>query len=100
MKNLTKKEKQNVLDAGKFGFDKNKLAAILNMQKSEVSKALNDPESEVSQIFSRGREISLLEVCQGLEKKAKEGDRKAAETLLEVKKHIIERHAIDEYFGD
>lgn len=100
MRTLTEEEKQNILDAGKFGFGKSKLAAILDMPKYEIRKALDDPESEISQTFTRGREISLLEICQALEKEAKKGDRKAAETLLEIKKHIIERHAIDEYFGD
>lgn len=97
---LDETQKQNLLDAGKFGFSKNKLAAILNMPKNEVKKALDDPNSEISKFFIRGREISLLNVCQSLEKMALDGNRKAAETLLEYKKHIIERHAIDDYFGE
>jgi len=100
MRTLTDEERKNVIDAGKFGFSKNKLAAILAMPKSEVNKALDDPESEISRIYKQGKEISLLEVCQALEKKALEGDSKAAERLIEVKNDIIERHAIDEYFGE
>lgn len=100
MRTLTIEEQKNLLDAGKFGFGKNKLAAILDMPKNEVDKALNDPESEISRTYKQGKEISLLEVCQALEKKALEGDSKAAERLIEVKNHIISRHAIDEFLGD
>jgi len=100
MTQLTEAQKELITDAGKAELGYIDLALIIDLPKNEVKQALEDPDSEIYKLYRKGKVLSLVEICSTLEKKAKEGNRLAAETLLTYRKEIRDRAAIDEYFGN
>ena len=99
MKNLSEQQKEMITDAGKAELSYSDVALITDLPKNEVKQALDDPDSEIYKLYRKGKVLSLVEICNTLEKKAKEGNRLAAETFLTYRKEIRDRAAIDEFLG-
>lgn len=98
--NLNEEQRQIVIDGSKYRFNAAKIAVLLKMPFKVVNDALNDRTSEIYALHAYGRASFLLETCRELEKKSNAGDRQATKELLRTTDKIIERQAIDEYFGD
>lgn len=97
--NLSDEQKQYCIDAGKYGFNAEKLSVLLNLPESEVFEALYDPSNEICKYYSKGKASFMVEPFKALENEANKGNVKAATALLKLKKELEVQQMIDKFLG-
>ncbi len=97
--NLTDKQKEIIIDAGKFGFDAKKIALLIDLEEKEVIEALQDSNTDIFNCYQKGNAAFLLDACRQLEIKANAGDRQAVKELIKLTNEIKSRQLKNELFG-
>jgi hypothetical protein len=81
MKELTKEQEDQLINCGVFDYDSEKIANIINVDKKIIEKAFSDPNSKISKLWHKGKDISDYVIDLKLFEMAKSGDIKALEKL-------------------
>lgn len=78
---IKKEQEEQIINFGVFDYDAEKIASILELDKTEVEEQLKDKESQLSKLLQKGKYMSDYVIDLKLFEMAKTGDIKALEKL-------------------
>ena len=85
MTKLTEIQKEIIRDAGNVTLPFDDLALLLDMSIEELNKEMKDKNSEIYLLYNKGNLMALFEIEQTFIRKARGGDRLAAEFVLKIR---------------
>lgn len=79
--NITKEQEEKIINFGVFGYSEKKIANILGVDVAEVSKDINNKNSDLFKLLEKGKDMSDYVIDLKLFEMAKSGDIKALDKL-------------------
>jgi len=78
---ITKEQEEQIINFGVFGYSEKKIANILGVDVTEVSKDIKNENSDLFKLLEKGKDMSDYVIDLKLFEMAKSGDIKALDKL-------------------
>ena len=86
---ITKEQQEQIVNFGVFEYNSKKIASILSVNENEIKTEIAEPNSELSKLLQKGKDMADYVIDLKLFNMAKEGDMKALDKL-EYRKRLRE----------